>query len=131
MIIIKQTTFGETLSAITAAVHQAFPGAIISVREFQSSESFTCSYDIHIKPIGEPGFSVSMGKDQSSISLDGLYEQNVRAAIAIRDAVVDTDPVILVHPETESYADLIPGMTHDAINSSWHSWDDLDPEIWN
>jgi len=88
-------------------------------------------YSISISPVGESSFSVNVGADEQGYSLDGLDDQNARAAVAIRDLLNDTGPVIAIDVESATYVDLVLGMDPEHFYEGWQSWDSINRDIWS
>lgn len=122
---IIQTTDGSPLPdsrALAQAVESVFGPASAQIVEKVTSSS---EFDVKISPVSEPTFTLVMLPGFDGLSLDGLPDQNVRVAAAIRGTMSrEYARTILLDVDAYQYVDLAWGITAEGIKSSWRSIDE-------
>jgi len=116
---------------IVTAIRKAFPDALTRVLDLSSEKWLTCIYEISVSPISEPSFSICLSPNKKGFFLDGLNDQNERAAVAIRGVSTDTGPMIAFDDVGSVFVDLVLGMTLKDVKNGWRSWDVRDREVWS
>lgn len=107
----------------TEAVLEKLYGRL-SLRTTQG-DSTSSEFRIYIHPENETSFGAYMLTGGDSLSLDGLPEQNIRVAAAVRAAMPrDAVRTVLLDYDMYRYVDLKWGITIEDVNSGWQSIDE-------
>jgi len=127
----SKTAFKQAPEVVSDALRRVFSNAVIEIYGPSSFKPSTRAYQVYIAPGDESGFSVTLLSGEQSFSLDGLDDQNARAAVAIRDMLGDVGPVIAVDEDGLTYIDLVPGMDPDHFYEGWQPMDNIDRDVWS
>ncbi len=100
---------------LLASLKAHFPDSQITMREWSEADRLTAAYTIRIESKTESSFSVTALRPGDGFSIDGLEEQDAKAAVAIREAWLTNRRIIAVENSGAWFVELVPGMTPEDV----------------